>query len=74
MDSVREYSARLKRMTGFTDDTEQPVFTVKPTDNVYSYFMFISPTELKKEGGSFTWDTIMAWLLVVVNFAMQGLL
>jgi len=61
-------------MTPFVDDAEEAVFVVKPTDTVYSYFMFITPTELKKEGGSFTWDTLMAYFLVVVNFAMQGLL
>ena len=34
----------------YVDDTEEPEFEVTPTDNVYSYFMFISPTESKKEG------------------------
>jgi len=74
MTAFERLSNRLRRLTTFVDDTEAAIFTVKPTDNVYSYFMFITPTELRKEGGGFTWDTIMAYLLIVVNFTMQGVL
>lgn len=59
---------------GFIDDTEDPIHEVTPHDNVYSYFMFIGPTEHKKEGSSFTTDTIMAWVLIALNFFMQGVL
>lgn len=56
------------------DDTEEPEFEVMPTDNVYSYFMFISPTEQKKEGSAFTTDVIMAYLLLFISFSFQGIL
>lgn len=56
------------------DDQEEPVWHLSPTDNVYSYFMFVTPTEIHKEGGAFTWDTIMAWILAFLNFFFQGLL
>lgn len=58
----------------FIDDTEEAIIHVKPSDNVYSYFMFVTPSEMHKEGGSFTMDTIMAWILAVLNFVMQGVL
>jgi hypothetical protein len=61
-------------MAGFVDDHEEALFHVSPSDNVYSYFMFVTPTEQKKEGGSMTWDTLMAYILVTLNFVMQGLL
>jgi len=59
---------------GFIDDTEDAVYHVSPSDNVYSYFMFITPAEEAKEGGAFTWDTTMAYLLLILNFVFQGLL
>jgi len=61
-------------MAGFVDDAEDAEFTVSPSDNVYSYFMFVTPTEQKKEGASFTWDVLMAYILVILNFTMQGIL
>eukprot|EP00746_Dinoflagellata_sp_MGD_P124159 gnl/MRDRNA2_/MRDRNA2_58742_c0_seq1.p1 gnl/MRDRNA2_/MRDRNA2_58742_c0~~gnl/MRDRNA2_/MRDRNA2_58742_c0_seq1.p1 ORF type:complete len:624 (-),score=131.74 gnl/MRDRNA2_/MRDRNA2_58742_c0_seq1:29-1900(-) len=59
--------------TGFIDDTELPIFTVEPAENIYSYFMFINPTEHKKEGGQFTWDVLMAYILVALGWFIQGL-
>jgi len=59
---------------GFIDDTELPIFSVEPAENVYSYFMFINPTEVKKEGGSWTWDVMMAYLLVALGWLIQGVL
>lgn len=62
------------RATGFIDDTEAAEFTVSPSDNVYAYFMFIPPTESKKEGKGITFDIIMAYVLIFFNFFMQGFL
>merc|ERR1719158_1761355 len=59
---------------GIVDDVEKPVFEVTPDANVYSYFMFVNPTETYKEGGSFTFDTIMSYVLVFLNIFMQGVL
>merc|ERR1719158_2756744 len=53
---------------------DPPTFFVRPSDNVYSYFMFISPTESKKNKGICTWDIIMAYILVALNFFMQTVL
>jgi hypothetical protein len=53
---------------------EDPCFLVRPSDNVYSYFMFIGPTESKKEGRGWTWDIIIGYVLVILNFALQGIL
>jgi len=60
--------------TAIVDDTEEPIHTVKATDNVYSYFMFITPTEQKKEGVTFTTDVMMAYFLVIMSFFFQGIL
>jgi len=53
---------------------EDPCFLVRPSDNVYSYFMFIGPTESKKEGKGWTWDIIIGYFLVLLNFTLQGIL
>jgi hypothetical protein len=54
---------------------EKPTFFVRPSDNVYSYFMFVAPTESKKHPGSgCTWDIVMAYILVGMNFFMQSIL
>jgi hypothetical protein len=53
---------------------EPPAFLVRPSDNVYSYFMFIGPTESKKEGKGWTWDILIGYFLVGLNFALQGIL
>lgn len=58
----------------FIDDTEAAEFSVTPSDNVYAYFMFAPPTEHKKEGGGITLDIIMAYVLLIFNFFMQGFL
>lgn len=58
---------------GFIDDTEPPIFAVEPAENIYSYFMFINPTEEKKEGGSLTGDVMMAYVLVALGWFCQGL-
>lgn len=80
-------SVRASVNVGFAelvDDSEDPVYEVHPAENVYSYFMFISPTEARKEGeGLFTprkegqgvvwtFDMIMATILVLTSFLMQG--
>lgn len=67
-------------MSGVQDEDEvghgeAPTFFVRPSDNVYSYFMFIGPTESKKHPGEgCTWDIIMAYILVGMNFFMQAVL
>lgn len=58
----------------FLDLTEEPYYLVRASDNVYSYFMFIGPTDWKKEKGAFTYDIMMAYVLIVLNFLMQGCL
>jgi len=56
-------------------DTEPPCYLVRPSDNVYSFFMFISPTESKKKNtDKCTWDIVMAYILVGLNFCMQTIL
>jgi len=56
------------------DDTEAAEFQVSPSDNVYKYFMFVPPTENKKEGEGLTFDIMMAYILLIFNFFMQGFL
>jgi len=54
---------------------ERPHLFLRPSNNVYSYFMFISPTESKKaHGHKHSWDEIMAYVLVAMNFFMQVVL
>jgi hypothetical protein len=56
-------------------DSEPPCYLVRPSDNVYSFFMFIGPTESKKKRtDNCTWDIVMAYILVVLNFFMQSIL
>jgi len=56
-----------------------PLFLVRPSENVYSYFMFVFPTESKKKRYSVihygvNWNRVMAYILVVMNFVFQGVL
>lgn len=59
---------------GYFDDTEEPIYELTPSDNVYSYFIFVSPTEWKKEGTTCTKDVMMSYLLVALSFFAQGIL
>lgn len=59
---------------GMMDDTEDPELELTATEDVYSYFMFIAPTEEKKEGTSRTLDTLVAYLLVTLNIVFQAIL
>eukprot|EP00746_Dinoflagellata_sp_MGD_P006391 gnl/MRDRNA2_/MRDRNA2_112487_c0_seq1.p1 gnl/MRDRNA2_/MRDRNA2_112487_c0~~gnl/MRDRNA2_/MRDRNA2_112487_c0_seq1.p1 ORF type:complete len:644 (-),score=86.41 gnl/MRDRNA2_/MRDRNA2_112487_c0_seq1:146-1936(-) len=43
-----------------------------PTDNVYSYFMFLGPIERKKNPRRLSWNQTLAWLLIALNFFIQG--
>eukprot|EP00746_Dinoflagellata_sp_MGD_P005943 gnl/MRDRNA2_/MRDRNA2_111530_c0_seq1.p1 gnl/MRDRNA2_/MRDRNA2_111530_c0~~gnl/MRDRNA2_/MRDRNA2_111530_c0_seq1.p1 ORF type:complete len:632 (-),score=111.84 gnl/MRDRNA2_/MRDRNA2_111530_c0_seq1:49-1944(-) len=62
------------------DDTHgEPIFLVRPSENVYSYFMFVFPTETKKKRFSvqqygINWNAVMAYILVSMNFLFQGVL
>lgn len=62
------------------DDTGgEPLFLIRPSENVYSYFMFIQPTESKKVRQSvkqygINWNIAIAYLLVAMNFLFQGVL
>lgn len=60
----------------FTDD-EEPVFLLNPDENVYSFFMFISPTDAarnKTRPGVCTWDVLIGFVLIALNFLLQGVL
>lgn len=54
-----------------SDDTEEPYTDLEPSEDVYSFLMFASPTEEKKEGTSNTTDVWTAYLLVFINVAFQ---
>lgn len=57
------------------DDAEVDIeLELGATEDVYSYFMFIAPTEEKKEGSSRTLDTLVAYLLIFLNIFFQGVL
>jgi len=62
------------------DDTGgEPLFLIRPSENVYSYFMFIYPTESKKKRMSvieygINWNKVIAYVLVFMNFLFQGVL
>jgi len=56
------------------DDTEEPELLLSASDDVYSYFMFVAPTEAKKEGTANTMDTWIAYFLIALNLFFQGLL
>jgi len=57
------------------DDADPPCYLVRPSDNVYSFFMFIGPTESKKKNtDKCTFDIVMAYVLVAMNFFMQAVL
>jgi hypothetical protein len=64
----------MPRRRNFLDDTEDPYYLVRASENVYSYFMFVGPTDGKRERGTVTWDMVMAYIIVFLNFAMQGTL
>jgi hypothetical protein len=56
------------------DDVEVPELELVATEDVYSYFMFIAPTEEAKEGSSRTLDTLVAYLLIFLNLFFQAVL
>jgi hypothetical protein len=62
------------------DDTGgEPLFLIRPSENVYSYFMFIFPTESKKKRMSverygINWNTFISFVLLFMNFVFQGVL
>lgn len=57
------------------DHSEPPCYLVRPSDNVYSFFMFVGPTESKKKNtDKLTWDIVMAYILICLNFFMQSIL
>jgi len=43
-----------------------------PMDNVYSYFMFLSPLERHKNPHKFSWNVMVALLLIALNLFIQG--
>jgi len=43
-----------------------------PMDNVYSYFMFLGPIERKKDPYRTSSNKILAWILIALNFFLQG--
>jgi len=45
-----------------------------PMDNVYSYFLFMGPIERKKDPSKVSWNSLLAWLLIGINFFIQGTL
>jgi hypothetical protein len=54
---------------------EIPCYLLRPSDNIYSFFMFVGPTESKKKNtDKCTWDIVMAYILVALNFFMQSIL
>lgn len=60
------------------DESDIPVYFVRPSENVWSFFAFVGPTEAKKaemkgESGT-TWDVLMAYALVALTFFMQSIL
>eukprot|EP00746_Dinoflagellata_sp_MGD_P124160 gnl/MRDRNA2_/MRDRNA2_58742_c0_seq2.p1 gnl/MRDRNA2_/MRDRNA2_58742_c0~~gnl/MRDRNA2_/MRDRNA2_58742_c0_seq2.p1 ORF type:complete len:635 (-),score=105.28 gnl/MRDRNA2_/MRDRNA2_58742_c0_seq2:151-2055(-) len=60
------------------DESDVPVYFVRPSENVWSFFTFVAPTEAKKadlrgEEGT-TWDVVMAYILVIATATFQGIL
>merc|ERR1719316_542640 len=64
------------------DDTQgKPLMLMRPADNVYSYFIFVGPTERKRravrnpeKADEVSWDVVMGYMLLALNFFMQGVL
>jgi hypothetical protein len=56
------------------DDTEHPYFTITPQEDVYSFLMFLGPTEGIKSGGKnwLTIDVSMAYFLVLMTVVIQS--
>lgn len=60
------------------DESDVPRYFVRPSDNVWSYFAFVAPTEAKKaqrDGkDACTWDVIMAYVPCGMTVFMQVVL
>lgn len=57
--------------------TGEPIFVIRPSDNVYSFFMFISPTQKakrKEHPTELDWDVTMSYILVFLNIFFQSVL
>lgn len=57
---------------GFKTSMDDGTTKLQPMDNVYSYFMFMAPIERKKNPTQLSWNMMFAWLLVILNFCLQG--
>lgn len=66
--------SRRDSVSSVLDFTEAPFMDLDPSEDVYSYFMFVAPTEKKKEGTSRTLDTLIAYILVFLNVFFQAVL
>lgn len=61
-------------MEGFVGESETPVVKIEPEEDVYSYMMFIGPTESIKSQGRMNADTWVGFFLVAVTLVIQGYL
>lgn len=52
----------------------KPTVQVSPADNVWSYHMFLSPTESVKHSGACTCDRTMAYVMVILVLLVQAIL
>jgi hypothetical protein len=59
-------------MENFAGESEEPVVEIAPQEDVYSYMMFIGPTESVKSGGRMNVDTAVGAFLVIVTIFIQG--
>lgn len=64
----------MPKRPNWLDTTEEPYYLVRANEDVYSYFMFVVPTETKRFNGEFTWDIVMGYIVIALNFIMQGTL
>lgn len=73
MDSTRGISQSAREMFQEEPDRGHKDLEVSQQENVYSYFQFLVPIEEKDEGKTLTIDILMAYFLVILCIAMQGL-
>lgn len=55
-----------------TNDEGEPIVTIAPAENVYSFLFFMAPIEELRAPGQLTTPKILAWLAVIIALVLQS--
>jgi len=70
----RRASPSAGTKTHETNEAGEDIVTIEPTESVYSFLFFMAPIEELREPGKLTTSKMLAWLVVIVALALQGVI